>query len=234
MRKIKYIAIHCTAGFTLIPAIENFWYKSLKWKSPGYHIIVYENGELWFVTKNGSYSKDQSKLDLNKITNGIGGFNSETVHISYVGGVERGNTSKANDSRTAQQKSAIIKAIGIVQDLLKEEDQDVSKVKIQGHRDFSPDKNGSGVIESWERIKECPSFDAIPEYKNLIPKSFFNYKYTLVNLNLRTGRGTSFASNGNPIPKGGAVIVLNTLDGWSKVEVVNDKRIGFVSSKYLR
>ena len=36
---------------------------------------------------------------------------------------------------------------------------------ILGHRDFSNDKDGSGVIESWERIKECPCFDAIPEYQ---------------------------------------------------------------------
>ena len=43
-----------------------------------------------------------------------------------------------------------------------------SKLTIKGHRDVSPDKNKNGIIESWERIKECPSFDAIPEYKNLL------------------------------------------------------------------
>ncbi len=168
MRKIKYIAIHCSAGFALIPAIEKFWYNVLGWKSPGYHIIIYENGDLWFVTKNGSYSSDQSKFDLNKITNGVLGFNSETAHISYIGGVQKGNTSKAFDSRTPAQKVAIIKAIEIIHNLLRKNGQDVSKVKIQGHRDFSPDKNKNGIIESWERIKECPSFDAIPEYKYLL------------------------------------------------------------------
>lgn len=234
MRKIKYIAIHCSAGFSLIPAIENFWYKTLKWKSPGYHIIVYEDGTRWYVTKDGSYSCDVKYLDLNKITNGIAGFNSETIHISYIGGVLKTNTSKAADTRTEAQKQSIIEAIRLVQELLKKDGQDISKVKIQGHRDFSPDKNGNGVIESWERIKECPSFNAIPEYKNLIPTSIINLKYTLADLNLRTGRGTSFSINGSPIPKGGSVLVLNTLEGWSKVEVVKDKRVGFVSTKYLR
>ena len=55
--KIKYIAIHCSAGFSLIPDIENFWYKTLKWKSPGYHIIIYPNGEPWYVTKTKKENK---------------------------------------------------------------------------------------------------------------------------------------------------------------------------------
>ena len=170
MRKITYISIHTSAGFALIPAIEKFWYKTLKWKTPGYHIIIYEDGTKWYVTKNGSYSTDYSKLDLTKITNGVLGFNSESVHISYIGGVEKTNTSKAKDTRTAAQKKAIEESIQFVQKILSNNGQDISKVKIQGHRDFSPDKNGNGVIDSWERIKECPSFDAIPEYKHLIPK----------------------------------------------------------------
>jgi hypothetical protein len=37
--------------------------------------------------------------------------------------------------------------------------------KIQGHRDFSPDRNGNGTIEPEEWIKACPSFDAKTEYR---------------------------------------------------------------------
>ena len=250
MRKIKYIAIHCSAGFSLIPAIENFWYRpktkgGLGWKgpatptstaNPGYSIVIYEDGTMWYVTKNGSYSTDVSKFDITKITNGVLGFNSETISISYIGGVEKTNTSKAKDTRTTDQKKSIIEAIQLVQELLKNIGQDLSQIKIQGHRDFSPDKNGNGVIDSWERIKECPSFDAIPEYKYLIPVSTINknLKYTLSNLNLREGAGTNFKTNGNPIPKSDAVTVLESLGEWSKVKVSKDNRIGYVSSKYLR
>ena len=39
--------------------------------------------------------------------------------------------------------------------------------KIQGHRDFSPDKNHNGTIEPWEWIKDCPSFDAKMAYRNV-------------------------------------------------------------------
>ena len=38
---------------------------------------------------------------------------------------------------------------------------------ICGHRDFSPDLNGNGIIEPWEWMKACPCFDAIDEYQNL-------------------------------------------------------------------
>jgi N-acetylmuramoyl-L-alanine amidase len=42
---------------------------------------------------------------------------------------------------------------------------------ILGHRDFSPDKNGNGIIEYFEWIKSCPSFDAADWLKNYKPES---------------------------------------------------------------
>lgn len=231
MRNIKYIAIHCSAGYSLLPAIENFWYKNLGWKSPGYHIVIYPDGTRWYVTSNGSYSTDYSKLDLNKITNGVQGFNSETVHISYIGGVEKTNTSKSLDSRTPEQKKSIIEAIKLVQNVLKSNGQDISKIKIQGHRDFSPDKNGNGVIDSWERIKECPSFDAIPEYKDLIPNSTSNVVYTLADLNLREGAGLNFKVL-SVLKKGTTLNLISTAGDWSNVSLYGTT--GWVSSKYIR
>jgi N-acetylmuramoyl-L-alanine amidase len=38
---------------------------------------------------------------------------------------------------------------------------------VVGHRVYSKDSNNNGTIESFERIKECPSFDAIKEYSGL-------------------------------------------------------------------
>lgn len=239
MRKIKYIAIHCTAGFSLIPAIENFWYKEkskggLGWKNPGYHIIIYENGEKWYFGKDGKYLQDVTKLDLSKVTNGVLGFNQETVHISYIGGIDKKNVSKSVDTRTAEQKASIIEAIKLVQDLLVKAGQDPANVKIQGHRDFSPDKNGNGVIDSWERIKECPSFDAITEYKYLIPKSISNTMYTLADLNIRSAPGIQYKTVIDPIPKGDSVTVIETNNGWSRVTVDKTGIMGYVSYKYLR
>jgi hypothetical protein len=41
------------------------------------------------------------------------------------------------------------------------------KAIIMGHRDTSKDTNHNGIIDPWERIKECPCFDAMVEYKDL-------------------------------------------------------------------
>lgn len=158
--KKKIIAIHCSAGFGNRKSIEAFW-KTKGWKSPGYHILIEVDGTVHHL------------LDFSKISNGVLGFNEQTINICYVGGVENKGTAakpiwKGKDTRTIEQKCALNHCINEALVWLRENGADMSKVEIKGHRDFSPDKNGSGVIESWERIKECPSFDAIPEYSHLI------------------------------------------------------------------
>ena len=67
---------------------------------------------------------------------------------------------KGVDNRTDAQKASLIS-------LLKELKGRYPKAVIQGHRDFSPDTNGNGIIDPWERIKECPCFDAKIEYKDI-------------------------------------------------------------------
>ena len=64
------------------------------------------------------------------------------------------------DNRTEEQKAGL-------RQLLKELRQRYPDAKIMGHRDISPDKNHNGVVDPWERIKECPCFDAIPEYADI-------------------------------------------------------------------
>lgn len=155
MRSIKNIVIHCTAGHGNLESIQRFWRDVRKWKSPGYH---------YFIDYDGTVTR---LAPLHSVTNGVAGHNSNSIHIAYRGGVSKTNVNKAEDTRTQEQKEAIIKTIQEVLFHLKHT-QSISNVAILGHRDFSPDKNGNGVIDSWERIKECPSFDAIPEYKHLI------------------------------------------------------------------
>lgn len=151
MRTIDTIFIHCTAGFGDVGAIRRYW-QSLGWKVDGYHFFIYEDGTVIQLNP------------LDKVTNGVKGFNSKSVHIAYQGGVDRKNVNKAVDTRTEAQKAAILDTIYQVLAELKLS-QDVSRIKIMGHRDISPDKNLNGKVDPWERIKECPSFDAIPEYE---------------------------------------------------------------------
>lgn len=136
MRIIKYLAVHCTATSqkTSISAIQSYWKNQLGWKMPGYHFIIRPDGEI------------VNLLPIEQVSNGVQGFNSKTINISYIGGVDAKNVPL--DTRTPQQKASLLK-------LLKELKQKFPTAIIQGHRDFPNVK------------KACPSFDAKNEYKNV-------------------------------------------------------------------
>jgi N-acetylmuramoyl-L-alanine amidase len=168
---VKNIVIHCSAGFGNVESIKKFWRDTLGWRSPGYHIIVDLDGNLNQIA------------EFTAITNGVEGHNSDSIHICYIGGVEVAgknqktgqNIYKGKDTRTDAQKLGIIKAITRAQDWLKANGKDVKKdLSVVGHRDFSKDQNGDGIIASWERIKECPSFDAMREYTFFTSKNRLN------------------------------------------------------------
>jgi N-acetylmuramoyl-L-alanine amidase len=80
------------------------------------------------------------------VSNGVKGFNGETISISYIGGVDE--KKRPFDNRTPQQKASLLK-------LLQELKQKFPTATIQGHRDFSNTR------------KACPSFDAKKEYQNV-------------------------------------------------------------------
>ena len=130
-RDIKYLVVHCTATpkNTTIKSIQNYWKNNLGWKSPGYHYIIESNGNVVQLS------------DESQITNGVAGYNSVSIHISYIGG-------QFTDDRTPEQKESIEK-------LLKELKKRYLKAKIQGHRDFPNVK------------KACPQFNTIEEYKHI-------------------------------------------------------------------
>ena len=147
MRDIKRIFVHCTAGSqkqTVADLLAEF--KRKRWRNPGYHVVITPDG------------KCHQLLDLGKVSNGVKGYNSTAINVAYMGGID--SEGKATDNRTDAQKESLRKLLK----LLKGRYPDA---KILGHRDISPDTNGNGVVDTWERIKECPCFDAITEYKDL-------------------------------------------------------------------
>lgn len=135
MRKIKYLVVHCTASpqTTTIDSIKNHW-KTIGWKQVGYHKIVKPNGEVVTLAHD------------DVITNGVKGYNSESLHVSYIGGID--SRLQPIDNRTQGQKDAISQ-------VLHEWRRLYPGAIIQGHRDF-PNVN-----------KACPSFDAKSEYKHI-------------------------------------------------------------------
>jgi len=152
---IKYIVIHCSAGFSGLEGIEKFWKEKLGWRSPGYHRLIETDGKIHKLSK------------FNKQTNGVRGFNDQAIHICYIGGIELINGKyKAKDTRNGEQHHSIQQCIVEAIEWLDQNGKDIRKdLMVLGHRDFSKDKNKTGAIESYERIKECPSFDAITSYK---------------------------------------------------------------------
>ena len=147
-KKVKNIVIHCSAGFGDKNSILAFW-KSKGWKTVGYHRLIDLDGIV------------HELAPFTAITNGVLGFNDSTIHICYIGGIERG-TLKPKDTRTAKQIWAIEYCVKEAVEWLRTNGKDITKdLGIVGHRDYSKDANNNGTIESWERIKECPSYDVI-------------------------------------------------------------------------
>lgn len=147
MRTIKYIVVHCTAGSqsqSIKDLLEEF--RRQGWTRPGYHFVIHPEGHFTQL------------LGVEKPSNGVKGFNAESIHVAYIGGIDA--KGKAVDNRTEAQRRGL-------RALLTELKRQFPTATIQGHRDFSPDKNGNCTIEPWERIKECPCFNAKDEYKNL-------------------------------------------------------------------
>lgn len=147
MRTIKRIFIHCTAG-NQNQTIDNLMaeFKNKGWKNPGYHYVVKPDGRVVQL------------LDEKLISNGVKGYNSNSINVAYIGGIDKNG--KAIDNRTDAQKASLV-------ELLKTLRSRYPNVEILGHRDISPDTNSNGIVDAWERIKECPCFDAKNEYKDL-------------------------------------------------------------------
>jgi Negative regulator of beta-lactamase expression len=147
MRTIKYIFVHCTASqqtATVQQILREFTQRG--WKTPGYHYIVDAKGILTQLVAE------------DRVSNGVKGYNAESINVAYIGGIDAKN--KAVDNRTPEQKKTLL-------DILTRLKQKYTEAIIMGHRDISPDKNHNGIVDPWERIKECPCFNAKTEYANI-------------------------------------------------------------------
>jgi len=128
MRNIKYLVVHCTATqpSATVEAIKKYWKEVRKWDKPGYHYLILRDGEIVQL------------LDEKEISNGVFGHNPESIHVSYIGGVDKDNN--PIDNRSELQKHSMF-------DKLVELSEKYPQAQILGHRDFP------------NVAKACPSFD---------------------------------------------------------------------------
>lgn len=145
-RKITELIVHCSAT----PEGEDYtvdqirqWHTTPKpngngWSDIGYHYIIYRDGSI-------HTGRPESVTGAHTT-----GHNTVSIGICYIGGCpprsEEGWNLKSKDTRTPQQKLALVK-------LLRELKKKYPNAKIYGHRNFAN--------------KSCPSFDAKKEYMNL-------------------------------------------------------------------
>lgn len=139
MRKIDYIVVHCTDThpYATIEGMKAHW-KSLGWKSPGYHIVIRTDGSVVRLADN------------EEITNGVKGYNVKSLHVAYMGGIK--SNGHLGNTLTVDQESSLAT-------ILSQWSKKYPDAKIVGHRDLSPDADGDGVIEECEWVKQCPCFN---------------------------------------------------------------------------
>ena len=150
MGKVRRIVVHCTAE----PAnavrsreyYRHLFFDLYKWTHWGYHVLVYQNGS-WEVfqplptpTVVGGTITEATRA------NGAIGYNFNSLHIAYVGGLSP-VTYKPIDTRTPEQRASLREII--------------STWKMQYHVTEVVGHNQLPGVK-----KACPCFDARKEYAN--------------------------------------------------------------------
>lgn len=128
---VQYLAVHCSATPPSMDIGVNEidrWHRAKGFLKVGYHFVVRRDGTVEF---------GRSPLEVGAH---IEGFNSESIGICLVGGVDGSKQQKPEDNFTTDQKESL-------KLLLQALKATYPGAVIQGHRDFP------GVS------KACPSFD---------------------------------------------------------------------------
>lgn len=157
MKTIDSIIIHCSAtraGQDLRARDIAKMHLARGFNQIGYNFVIDLDG----TVENGRpLSIDGAHCN----TKGFSGvsYNKHSVGICYIGGLDE--SGKPADTRTEAQKNAL-------RDLVAKLCKEYPIIELLGHRDTSPDLNGSGEVESFEFIKSCPCFDVWSEFSNFM------------------------------------------------------------------
>lgn len=152
-RRIDEIIVHCTASREgqeqTVEQIRRDHTTPVSkggrgWSDIGYQYVVYLDGTV----------HEGRDVDISGAH--VSGHNAHSIGVVYVGGLDKDG--KPKDTRTEAQKAALLLLLMDLRKLY-------PKARIRGHRDFSRDLNGNGIIEPREWVKACPCFDAAKEYR---------------------------------------------------------------------
>lgn len=134
MRKINHIIIHCSASkngdASITRAVINDWHNARGWNGIGYHYVIECDGSV----KRG---REDEQVGAH-----VQNHNNDSIGVVMVG----------TDRFYERQWGALAELITALRGKYPDAD-------VHGHRDFSPDTDGDGVIERHEWLKTCPGFD---------------------------------------------------------------------------
>lgn len=157
MNKIDSIIIHCSAtraGQDLRAKDIDRMHRQRGFNCIGYNFVVDLDG----TVENGRPLTMEGAHCNSKGFSGVS-YNKHSIGICYIGGLDA--SGRPVDTRTDEQKVALR---NLVAKLCKEYDI----IELLGHRDTSPDLDGSGEVEPREFIKACPCFEVRDEFCNFL------------------------------------------------------------------
>lgn len=160
MGKIDTIIIHCSAtraGRDVRAKDIDRMHRERGWRMIGYHYVIDLDGTVEEgrpLTMDGAHCAAKDKDGVS--------YNSHSIGICYVGGLTA--KGQPGDTRTRGQDRAL-------EVLIRKLIRQYPITAIMGHRDTSPDLDGSGEVEPREWVKACPCFDARAEYGHLLDEA---------------------------------------------------------------
>lgn len=150
MAKIKRIVVHCTTEPSNARRnreyYHHYFFEVKKWKHYGYHAIVYQDGTWEVLQPLPVVTADGGRITDATTANGAAGYNSDSLHIAYVGGLLPSGL-LARDTRTDEQKKTLWAVIACWK-------KDYKVTEVVGHSQLPGVK------------KACPCFDAKTVYRN--------------------------------------------------------------------
>ena len=147
LENIHSIVVHCSAtkeGQWVDAHDIDTWHKARGWAGIGYHRVIRLDGT---VEQGRSFTTRGAH---------VAGNNQNTIGICLVGGLD--SNGKGKNTFTREQFKALRKEILNIRMFC-------NIKSIKGHRDYSPDLNGDGIIQRNEWIKECPCFEVSEKLK---------------------------------------------------------------------
>lgn len=153
-RSTKQIVVHCSATQPTqdIGAREiRKWHRAApnNFVDIGYHFVVRRNGVI------------EAGRPMDAVGAHARGFNATSISVCLVGGIDK--KGKPQNNFTDEQMTTL-------RDLVRTLTHFYPEAWVLGHRDLFPDRNGDGVVDKNDWLKDCPCFD-VPKWWESLQES---------------------------------------------------------------